>query len=73
LNQLVSDMCEKGFVGHLLKFGFVGLQHLVEERLVFKARHADPLKAPFYHQILYSWHVTRGDYRSGEWAISHRP
>jgi len=59
-------MCEDNQVGQLLNFGFVGFQKDVEDRLRFKAQHSDPLKAPHYHQVLYSWHVTRGDYRSGE-------
>lgn len=53
-------------MGQLLEFGFVGFQKDVEAQLGFKARHSDPLKPPHYHQVLYSWHVTRGDYRSGE-------
>lgn len=59
-------MCEANEVGQLLKFGFVGFQKEVESQLGFKAQHSDPLKAPYYHQVLYSWHVTRGDFRSGE-------
>jgi len=68
LGQLISRMCEEHQVGQLLNFGFVGFQKDVEDRLRFKAQHSDPLKAPFYHQVLYSWHVTRGDYRSGEFG-----
>lgn len=60
-------MCEANQVGELLKFGFVGFQKEVENLLQFKARHSDPLRPPHYHQVLYSWHVTRGDYRSGQY------
>lgn len=63
-------MCEANQVGELLKFGFVGFQKEVESLLQFKARHSDPLRPPHYHQVLYSWHVTRGDYRSGQWSLS---
>jgi nuclear pore complex protein Nup160 len=59
-------MCEANQVGQLLKFGFVGFQKDIEATLSFKARYSDPLKPPHYHQVLYSWHVTRGDYRSGK-------
>ena len=57
-------MCEANEVGRFNSFGFVGLQKEVEELLKFKAKHSDPLRPPNYNQVLYSWHVTRGDYRS---------
>lgn len=64
LGQLISGMCEAGQVGRLTRLGFIGFQRDVEERLTFKARNSDPLKAPNYYRVLYSWHIARGDYRS---------
>lgn len=64
LGQLISGMCEAGQVGRLARLGFIGFQRDVEERLTFKARNSDPLKAPNYYRVLYSWHIARGDYRS---------
>lgn len=66
LGHLISEMCEKNEVGRLNSLGFIGFQTDVEELLRFKARNSDPLRKPNYYKVLYSWHVTRGDYRSGE-------
>jgi nuclear pore complex protein Nup160 len=59
-------MCESNEVGRLTQFGFVGFQDEVEKTLRFKARNSDPLRFPNYYKVLYSWHIFRGDYRSGE-------
>ncbi|OXB37292.1 hypothetical protein LQV05_003644 [Cryptococcus neoformans] len=64
LGHLISEMCEKNEVGRLNSLGFIGFQRDVEELLRFKARNSDPLRRPNYYKVLYSWHVTRGDYRS---------
>ncbi|KAL1412954.1 hypothetical protein Q8F55_000703 [Vanrija albida] len=64
LGQLISAMCENNEVGRLNRLGFIGFQQEVEERLNFKARNSDPLRFPNYYKVLYSWHISRGDYRS---------
>ncbi|WWD18377.1 hypothetical protein CI109_102827 [Kwoniella shandongensis] len=64
LGQLISVMCENNEVGRLNTLGFIGFQKDVEEMLRFKARNSDPLRFPNYYKVLYSWHLTRGDYRS---------
>jgi len=58
-------MCENNEVGRLNALGFIGFQQKVEELLSFKARNSDPLRYPNYYKVLYSWHISRGDYRSG--------
>jgi nuclear pore complex protein Nup160 len=60
-------MCENNEVGRLNSLGFVGFQKEVENMLSFKARNSDPLRFPNYYKVLYSWHIARGDYRSGKW------
>ena len=64
LGQLISHMCEANEVGRLNALSFVGFQQEVEKLLSFKARHSDPLRHPNYYKVLYSWHISRGDYRS---------
>lgn len=64
LGQLISAMCEANEIGRLNSLGFIGSQKEVEERLNFKARNSDPLRTPNYYEVLYSWHISRGDYRS---------
>lgn len=58
-------MCHANQVARLVQFSFVGLQDVVERTLAFKARHSDPMAFPSYPMVLYSWHIHRGDYRSG--------
>ena len=73
LGQLISVMCESNEVGRLNTLGFVGFQQEVEAILSFKARNSDPLRFPNYYKVLYSWHISRGDYRSGKWLVSPHP
>lgn len=58
-------MCHANQVARLVQFSFVGLQDVIERTLAFKARHSDPMAFPSYPMVLYSWHIHRGDYRSG--------
>lgn len=62
-------MCENNEVGRLNALGFIGFQPKVEELLSFKARNSDPLRYPNYYKVLYSWHIARGDYRSGMYLL----
>ena len=63
--QLVYRMCEDHAVEQLMSFSFPGVTDEVVESLSFKARNADPRVSPAYSRILYTWYVTRGDYRNG--------
>ena len=66
VSQLVYRMCEENAVDRLMALNFAGLADEVEDALAFKARNADPRIRPFYSRILYTWYVSRGDYRNGE-------
>jgi hypothetical protein len=65
-------MCESNEVGRLNQLGFVGMQKEVEGLLSYKARNSDPLRVPNYYNVLYSWYISRGDYRSGESCTNSR-
>lgn len=60
-------MCEENAVDRLMILNFAGLVDEVEGALAFKARNADPRIRPFYSRILYTWYISRGDYRNGWW------
>ena len=61
-------MCEEHAVERLMAFNFAGLTNEVEDALSFKARNADPRVRPFYSRILYTWYISRGDYRNGAYG-----
>jgi hypothetical protein len=58
-------MCKEDAVEKLVSFNFAGFTKEVEEALSFNARNADPRIRPFYSRILYTWYISRGDYRNG--------
>lgn len=66
VKQLVYRMCEEHAVEKLMSFNFMGIVDEVEQSLSFKARNADPRVRPFYSRILYTWYISRSDYRNGE-------
>ncbi len=66
VSQLLYRMCEENAVERLMALNLAGLADEVEDALAFKARKADPRIRPFYSRILYTWYVSRGDYRNGE-------
>ena len=68
---MVYRMCEEHAVDRLVSFNFVGLHDEVEECLSFKARNADPRVRPFYSMILYTWYISRNDYRNGTCLTGH--
>ncbi|CAL1702056.1 unnamed protein product [Somion occarium] len=70
--QLVYRMCEENAVDRLMSFNFAGLTTEVEEALSFKVRNADPRIRPFYSRILYTWHVSRGDFRNAAAVMYQR-
>ncbi|KAL1924308.1 uncharacterized protein VTP21DRAFT_7343 [Calcarisporiella thermophila] len=64
LRHLIAVLCETGRAAKLTEFSFSGLQHEVERTLLFKARNSSALEKPNYYNVLYSYHVFRGDYRN---------
>lgn len=72
VGQLVYRMCEESCVDRLMTYNFAGLADEVEGSLSFKSRNADPRIRPFYSRILYTWYISRGDFRSGECHVSCR-
>ncbi|WFD33678.1 hypothetical protein MCUN1_000491 [Malassezia cuniculi] len=64
LQSLVTALCEADAVPTLLRLHFGELQPAAERALSFKARNAEPLSRPNYFSALYSYHVSRGDYKS---------
>ena len=70
IRQLVYRMCEEHAIEQLVSFNFGKIVDEVEESLSFKARNADPQVRPFYSRILYTWYISRGDYRKGMTARS---
>lgn len=65
IRHLIGVMCDRAEIDRLTRLNFVGYQADVENTLSFKARNSDPIGWPNYSKVLYSWHVFRGDYRSG--------
>ncbi|KAI8452611.1 nucleoporin Nup120/160-domain-containing protein [Phakopsora pachyrhizi] len=71
LRTLVSSMCEANEFDKLLQFSFAGIQGEFERTIAFRARNSDPLSVPNYYQILYAYHLGKGDYRSAGMAMYH--
>ncbi|OJT13189.1 Nuclear pore complex protein Nup160 [Trametes pubescens] len=72
ISQLLYRMCEENAVDRLMALNFAGLADEVEDALAFKARNADPRIRPFYSRILYTWYVSRGDYRNAASTMYQR-
>ncbi|KAI0317893.1 hypothetical protein OF83DRAFT_1171570 [Amylostereum chailletii] len=70
--QLVYRMCEEHAIEQLVSFSFTGISDEVVESLSFKARNADPRARPSYSRILYTWYVSRGDYRNAALVMYQR-
>ncbi|KAL7282041.1 hypothetical protein ACG7TL_003508 [Trametes sanguinea] len=71
-SQLLYRMCEENAVDRLMTLNFAGLADEVEDALAFKARNADPRIRPFYSRILYTWYVSRSDYRNAALTMYQR-
>ncbi|KAH9950096.1 nucleoporin Nup120/160-domain-containing protein [Amylocystis lapponica] len=72
ISHLVYRMCEEHAVERLMAFNFANFADEVEDALSFKARNADPRVRPFYSRILYTWYVSRGDYRNAALTMYQR-
>ena len=68
LRHLVAVMCDSGAVETLLGYGFVGMHAELEQTLSFRARNSHPLAVPDHYKILYAFHTSRSNYRSG-WSL----
>ncbi|GAA5990570.1 hypothetical protein JCM5350_001037, partial [Sporobolomyces pararoseus] len=69
LAHFISLVCENGASSLITTLPFVGLESDLERNLAFRARNSDPItqtstSAPDYYKILYSFHVSKGDFRS---------
>ncbi|KAJ8523440.1 hypothetical protein ONZ45_g87 [Pleurotus djamor] len=64
VTQLIYRMCEDDAIDKLVTLNFGILADEVEDALSFKARNVDPRVRPYYSKILYTWYVSRGDYRN---------
>ncbi|KAJ3777455.1 nucleoporin Nup120/160-domain-containing protein [Lentinula raphanica] len=72
IGQLVYRLCESNQVDKLLSLNFAEYADEVEDALSFKARNADPATQPSYPHILYSWFLSRGDYRNAALTMYQR-
>ncbi|KAI0030435.1 nucleoporin Nup120/160-domain-containing protein [Vararia minispora EC-137] len=70
--QLVSKMCEEEAVEKLIGYSFADIADEVLEHLAIKARHGDPRARPSYSRILYSWYISRSDYRNAARVMYQR-
>jgi len=70
LAHFISLVCENGATSLLTTLSFVGLEGDLERNLAFRARNSDPLAQPDYYKVLYAYHVSKGDYRSGAFLSS---
>lgn len=64
LGNLIHAMCTNDAVPQLLELPFSGIEHLVESELTFKARNSDPTASPDYYRVLYSWYISKTDFRN---------
>lgn len=65
LAHFISVVCENGATALLTQYSFAGLEADLERNLAFRARNSDPLARPNYYKVLYAYHISKGDYRSG--------
>jgi nuclear pore complex protein Nup160 len=70
VRTIVTKMCESSHAQQLMTFPFIGLQETVDEILAQKCQGiVDVTVGVPYHKTLYSWRITRSDFR-GAAAIS---
>ncbi|KAF9268301.1 hypothetical protein L218DRAFT_607126 [Marasmius fiardii PR-910] len=72
ISHIVYKMCEHNQVSLLMNFNFSGFADEVEDALAFKARNVDPRSRPRYSHILYSWYLSKGDYRNAALTMYQR-
>lgn len=69
LRQLLIVLCERNELEQLVRFSYVDLEHDVVNILETRARSVDLTKHNYY-DLLYAFHVYRGNFRKGLWFIS---
>lgn len=80
LRRLVEKMCESSRAAELIALPFPGMQDLVDDALLAKCAAAQVTPAALtgtgngtpYHQILYAWRISRGDFRGAAAVILDR-
>ncbi|KAI0063071.1 hypothetical protein BV25DRAFT_1907210 [Artomyces pyxidatus] len=72
VKHLVLKMCDENAVEKFISFNFVGVADEVEDVLSWKARNSDPRQRPSWSRILYTWYVSRGDYRNAALVMYQR-
>jgi nuclear pore complex protein Nup160 len=63
LRRILVVMAETGHLSEMMSFPFNGMVDQVASILRDKARRSDVTEQPNFYRILYSFHVTRGNYR----------
>lgn len=58
-------MCEKGKLSFLNELPYVEMVNDVDDILQQKARTSDIMQQPNYYEILYAFHIFRGNYNKG--------
>jgi len=71
IGLLVENICETGATHLFTDLSFAGATEQLESALTQKARDADCLDQPSYPYILYSWYLSKGDYRAAARTIYH--
>lgn len=73
LRKLVEKMCDTYHNIELISLPFPGLQHAVEDILEEKCKNTlDIIHGIPYHQILYSWRISRQNYRGAAAVLFDR-
>jgi hypothetical protein len=70
IDSLIQSICETGATHLFTDLSFAGITEQLESALMRKARDADCFDHPSYPYILYSWYLSKGDYRSGHFIDS---
>ena len=70
LRTLISHMSEAGQVDLLLRLPFIGLRNELESQLEFRSRNEDPRSPLCFAKFLYSYYLSRSDYRKGDSSLS---
>jgi hypothetical protein len=66
LRRLVTVLCDRNDVTTLCAFPFIGLEEEIEATLEFKARNSHVSSQANYYKILYSFYLSRMNFRKGK-------
>jgi hypothetical protein len=66
LRLFITALCDVQRIDLLLQFPFTAtLRNELESQLEFRARNTDPRAVPSFSKVIYSFQISRGDFRSG--------